>query len=90
MLVRDSVEYRITSFFQEETHNDSLLSDTYRLVGSQNVYVEISWKYTTYQYGYYDSALRFARLIKLFLDLIKYSVNAFMNNTTYHGAVTDF
>jgi hypothetical protein len=76
--------------FQQETYNDSLLSGTYRLLGSQNVYVEVLWKYTTYQYGYYDSALRFARLITLFLDLIKYSANSYMNNTTYRGVVNDF
>jgi hypothetical protein len=68
-------------------HNDSLLSGAYRLLGSQNVYVEILWKYTTYRYGYYNSALRFARLIKLFLDLIKYSANAYMNNGIYHRLV---
>jgi hypothetical protein len=76
--------------FQQEIHNDSLLSGTHRLLGSQNVYVEVLWKYTTFHYGYYNSALRFARLIKLSLDLIKYSANAYINNTIYHNLVNDF
>ncbi len=75
---------------QQEIRNDSLLSGTHRLFGSQNAYVKVLWMYMTYQYGYYDSALRFARLITNFLDLIKSSANSYMNNTTYCDLANDF
>jgi hypothetical protein len=73
----------------EMTFNDSLLHGTHRLLGSQNVYVEVLWKYMVYQYGYYDSALRFAQLIEFLLNLIKSSTYAYINNTTYHNLVND-
>ena len=75
---------------QEEMYKDSLLIGTHRLFGSQNVYVEILWKYMVYQYGPYRSAFRFTQLIKHALDLIKYSANAYMNNTTYRDLVNGF
>ncbi|CAF1307508.1 unnamed protein product [Adineta steineri] len=76
--------------FNQDVHNDSLLYGTHRLLGSQNVYAELLWKYMICQYGYYTSALRFARFIQLVLDLIKYSANIYINNHTHHNLVDDF
>jgi uncharacterized membrane protein len=42
-------------------HNDSLLYGTHRLAVSQNVYIELSWKYMVHQYGYRNSVFRFSR-----------------------------
>ncbi len=74
---------------QPQACNDSLLFGTHRLLGSQNVYVEVLWKYITYKYGFYHAALRFDRLIKILLDLIHYSSNAYTNTPTYRHLVND-
>jgi hypothetical protein len=73
----------------ENIHNDSLLYGTHRLLGSQNVYIELLWKYMIYQYGYGNSVLRFARLIVLFLDLIKYSATAYTTNALHYNVVNN-
>jgi len=67
--------------------NDSLLYSTHRLLGSQNVYIELLWKYMIYRHGYYNSVLRFSRLIQLFLSLIKDSAMFYMNNVAYRKLV---
>jgi hypothetical protein len=73
----------------ENMHHDSLLHGTFRLFGSQNVYVEILWKYMTYRYDYYDASLRFARLIKHVLDLLYISGNAHRNNELHQSFVDE-
>jgi len=47
---------------------DSIFVNTKRLFDIQNIYVEIMFKYMIYRFGYYEAALRFAALIKSFLD----------------------
>jgi hypothetical protein len=79
--------YRIDE--KEKIHNDSLLSGTFRLLGSQNVYVEILWKYMIYRYNYYDASLRFARLIKHILDLLQISGNASQDNELHQSFVEE-
>ncbi|UJR20518.1 hypothetical protein I4U23_023646 [Adineta vaga] len=71
----------------ETLQNDMFLHGTYRLLGSQNVYVELLWKYMMYTYGYDDSVRRFFRLIEIFLDLVKYSSLIYTNNNTHHDLV---
>jgi hypothetical protein len=71
------------------TERDSLLYGTFRLLGSQNVYVEILWKYMIYKYGYDESALRFTRLIKIFLCVMKKLAVAHTNNETHRKIVND-
>ncbi|UJR20517.1 hypothetical protein I4U23_023645 [Adineta vaga] len=70
-------------------HNDSLLYGTHRLFGSQDVYIELLWKYMISHYGYYVSTFRFARLMKLVLGLMKISANIYMTNKTYGNLVND-
>lgn len=76
--------------FEEEIHDDNLLFGTHRLLGSQNMYVEILWKYLTSQYSYYEAASRFVRLITVFLGLNKTWSNAYINNTIHHDLVDAF
>jgi hypothetical protein len=75
--------YRVSE--HENMHHDSLLYGTFRLFGSQNVYVETLWKYLIYRYDYYDASLRFARLIKHMLDLLKISEKAQQNNELHQN-----
>ncbi len=71
----------------ENMLNDSFLHGTRHLLGSQNTYMELLWKYMTYHHDYYDSVRRFSRLMEIFLNLIKYSTISYRNNTTYHQLV---
>jgi hypothetical protein len=56
----------------DNVRNDSLLSGTFRLLGSQNVYVELLWKYMMYRYGYRETVIRFSNLVKQILDIINH------------------
>jgi hypothetical protein len=60
--------------------NDHLLLGTFRLFGSQNVFVEILWKYMIHRYGYRDTVLRFSALVKQTLDLISLVVNMYRSD----------
>jgi hypothetical protein len=73
----------------ENMQNDRFLYGTYRLFGSQNVYVETLWKYMIYRYDYYDASRRFAKLIKHMLDLLKISENAQQNNEIHQNFVDE-
>ncbi|UJR32773.1 hypothetical protein I4U23_020233 [Adineta vaga] len=46
----------------------NLLSNNMNVFYLQNLYVEILFKYMNYRYGYNEAALRFAALLKCFLD----------------------
>ncbi len=71
----------------ENIHNDSFLFGTFRLFGSQNVYVEVLWKYMLYQYGYYETVVRFTGLIKCALDKIKQTSSLYMSNKIHKNLV---
>ena len=43
------------------------LSDSVNLYKIQNFYVEILFKYMLYRYGYYQAALRFSNLLRIYL-----------------------
>lgn len=77
------------TYRKEKIHKDGLLNGTYRLFGSQNVYVELLWKYMIYRYGYHDSVLRFFRLIEIFLDLVKYSGLIYIYNEPHRLLVEE-
>ncbi|CAF1040472.1 unnamed protein product [Rotaria sordida] len=74
---------------KEKPQIDSLLNGTFRLFGSQNVYIELLWKYLIYRYGYYDSVIRFNRLIRVVLSLIKYSASVYTTNEFYYHLVNE-
>ncbi|CAM2706637.1 unnamed protein product [Rotaria socialis] len=51
-----------------ETAINSIFYNTKRLFHIQNIYIEIMFKYMIYRFGYNKASLRFAALIKSFLD----------------------
>ena len=73
----------------ENIYDDKLLYGTYRLMGSQNVYIEVLWKYMLYRYNYYDASLRFAKIIKHMIDLLKLSENVQQNNEVHQNFVEE-
>ncbi|CAF4157808.1 unnamed protein product [Rotaria sordida] len=50
---------------------NSIFFNTKRLFDIQNTYIEIMFKYMIYRFGYNEASLRFAALIKSFLDQSK-------------------
>ncbi len=68
---------------------DSLLFGTFRLFGSQNVYLELLWKYMTYRYGYNESVLRLSRLIQIYLCILKKLAIINENNEAHQNLVDD-
>ncbi|CAF1936152.1 unnamed protein product [Rotaria magnacalcarata] len=68
---------------------DSLLMGTFRLFGSQNVYVEIMWQYMLYRYGYFESAKRFLALIKIMLDEIELGSKIYENNQVHQDLANE-
>jgi hypothetical protein len=69
-------------------NKDALLRGTFRLLGSQELYTEILWKYMIYRYGYEETVYRFAGLIKQMLDLIILSAGIYTNNQ-HHQILVD-
>ncbi|CAF1037641.1 unnamed protein product [Adineta ricciae] len=67
---------------------DTLLYGTFRLLGSQNVYVELLWKYLTYQYGYGRAAARFAQFIQIVLCITRNLAMLYVNNEI-HRRISD-
>lgn len=74
---------------RQTIYNDHLLYGTFRLLGSQNVFVDILWKYMIYRYGYRESVLRFSRLVKQTLDLITLVVNMYRSDRLHQNFVDD-
>lgn len=73
---------------EKNVHRDPLLSGSFRLLGSQNMYAEILWKYMLYRYQEGEAALYFAGLIKHMLDLITLSAGIYTDNV-YHQQLVD-
>jgi hypothetical protein len=73
----------------DNIERDSLLYGTFRILGSQNVYVELLWKYMIYRYGYNDSILRFSRLIQMFLLQLTNMAIVHENNEVHQKMVAD-
>jgi hypothetical protein len=69
--------------------NDSLIYGTFRLYGSQNVYVELLWKYMLYRYGYCDTVLHFNKLVKHILDMIKIAAVVYVSHAIHHDYIDD-
>ena len=73
----------------ENMEHDSLLHGTFRLLGSQNVYVDLLGKYMIYRYGYNESIIRCSRLTQLFLCMLKNLAIIHANNETHRKIVAD-
>lgn len=63
--------------------NDILLLGTYRLLGSQNVYVEALWKYLVYTHGFNRAVLLYSKIIKQFLDIFSVSMHFYKTNQVH-------
>jgi hypothetical protein len=73
----------------ENIQNDSLIFGTFRLYGSQNVYVELLWKYMLYRYGFNGAVHHFNQLIKHILDMIELAGNVYKNHQIHHDFVDE-
>ncbi|CAF1251763.1 unnamed protein product [Rotaria sp. Silwood1] len=73
----------------EKMKDDRLLYGTFRLLGSQNVYAELFWKYMIYRCGYNESAIRFSRLIQIFLCILANFSTVFTNNEAHQKMADD-
>jgi hypothetical protein len=69
--------------------NDSLMLGTFRLLGSQNVFVELLWKYMTYRYGHDEAVIRFDHLIKKMLDTIDHVTETYANSEVHQSLMND-
>ena len=78
-----------TVAYDPHINHDALLLASFRLLGSQNFYTEILWKYMIYRYGFEESVLRFAALVKHMLDLIVLSANIYTDNPHHQVLVDD-
>jgi hypothetical protein len=86
------IAFSSNCYMLDERHtilNDHLLHGTFRLLGSQNVFVEILWKYMIYRYGYRETVLRFSALVKQTLDLISLVVNMYRSDRLHQHFVDD-
>jgi hypothetical protein len=69
--------------------NDQLLHGTFRLLGSQNVFVEILWKYMLYRYGFMEAVRHLNNLVKHILDMIELAGNVYKNHQLHHDFVDE-
>jgi hypothetical protein len=70
-------------------NEDSLLLGTFRLLGSQNVYVELMWKYLIHNYSYIEAVQKFSTLIKQLLDTLKLSIDVYENNKVHQAFIDE-
>ena len=54
----------------EKFHQDSFRFGTFRLFGSQNIYVQLLWKYLMHRYNFHEAVIRYSQLVKQILDTI--------------------
>jgi hypothetical protein len=73
----------------ENMHNDSFIFGTFRLYGSQNIYLELLWKYMLYQYGYSETVIRFSKLVKCVLSKISQAASIYMSNGIIHDVIDE-
>ena len=66
---------------------DSLLLGTFRLLGSQNVYVELIWKYLIHTYDHQLAVQKFSTLIKQLLDTLNFSIYLYENNPIHQAFI---
>ena len=71
------------------TEQDTLLLGTFRLFGSQNVYIELIWKYLIHRYGNLESVQRLSNLIKSLLDTLKFFSDIYENNSVFQQFLID-
>ena len=72
-----------------DSTSDGLLYGAFRLFGSQNVYLELLWKYMIHQYGYTDSTIRYSRLLQTISCVLKTSANVYLTNGRHQNVVDE-
>ena len=80
-----SNNYMIDS--RENETSDSLLLGTFRLFGSQNVYVELLWKYLIQVHDHHLAVQKLSALVKQLLDTMKFSVELVEKNLLYQSFI---
>jgi len=68
---------------------DSLLFGTFRLLGSQNVYVELMWKYLIHTYNHNIAVKEISALVKQLLDTLNFSIDLYENNQIHQAFIDD-
>ena len=68
---------------------DSLLLGTFRLLGSQNVYIELMWKYLVDTYTYSDAVQRFSTLVRQLLETLRFSLDVYEQNDVYRTFINE-
>jgi hypothetical protein len=66
---------------------DSLLLGTFRLLGSQNVYVELMWKYLVHTYDHHLAVQKFSTLVKQLLETLNFSIGLYENNQIHQAFI---
>ena len=66
---------------------DSFLSGTFRLFGSQNIYVELLWKYLIHRYEYQSSVERFSSLIQRILHALTLTMEIYQSNPVFQSFI---
>ncbi|CAF2118788.1 unnamed protein product [Rotaria magnacalcarata] len=70
-------------------NQDSLLLGTFRLLGSQNAYIEILWRYSMHKYGFNHAVQIFSKLIKQILDIFSISMGMHKDNRIHQILLDD-
>lgn len=76
-----------TKYSHENETSDDFLVGTFRLYGSQNVYIELMWKYLIHRYEYYQSIQRFSSLIHQFLNAWNLFMDIYRNNSLFQQLI---
>lgn len=91
-LVLVAMAFSSNCFIQQNrtnTDQDSLLLGTFRLFGSQNVYVELIWKYLVDRYSYDGAVKQYSTLVKRLLEVLKFSIEIYENNQIFQKFIDD-
>ncbi|CAF1092494.1 unnamed protein product [Adineta ricciae] len=77
----------IVDFDSPNNLHDSFLFGTFRLFGSQNIYVELLWKYMMYRYGYNATIIRFSKLIGHVINMLRYIAEVYLTHSVHRTFV---
>ena len=69
--------------------SDGLSLATLSLLTTQNIYVDLLWKYMVHRYGFFQSVVRFARFTKSILDMIIYLAVNYADNPNHQHLLNE-
>lgn len=73
----------LTLRIPKSLQDDHLTTGTFRLLGSQNVFVELMWNYMLYRFGYEETVRRFSYLVKQALNTINHVTQTYIDNESH-------